>query len=126
MKTYSLDLRERVVWAVELGEAVREEIAEEFGVSTSWIKKLIRQQRDTGSIAPLPHGGGRHPAYEGRKLERLKQALADHPDATLEELRDQTNKSASIMAVHRALRRLGARRKKSRSVPPNRTGPMSP
>lgn len=125
MKAYSLDLRERVLRAVEFGEETRDEIAERFGVGVTFMKKLLRQQRETGSIAPLPHGGGRKPVYEGTKLERLKQALADHPDATLEELRDRTNKDAGIMAVHRALRRLGVRRKKSRSGPPNKIDPTS-
>jgi|SRR6185295_6931484 len=120
MRAYSSDLRERVVRAVEAGDETREEIAERFGVGPTFIKKMLKQKRETRSIAPLPHGGGRQRVYVGVTLERLKQALIDTPDATLEELRDKTCKSASIMAVHRALERLGFRRKKSRSGPPSR------
>ncbi len=120
MQAYSLDLRERVVWAVDRGEWTQQQIAERFGVSTAWIKKLLKRRRETGSIAARPHGGGRQPKYQGRALKRLEEELRKHPDATLEELRDRTRCDASLMAVFRALKRLGSRRKKSRSVPPSR------
>ncbi len=125
MKAYSLDLRERVVRAVDRGEETQQQIAERFGVGTTWIKKLLGQRRETGSIGPKPHGGGMPAKYRGKTLERLKKALAAQPDATLEELRDHTGVKASIMAVWRALERLKARRKKSRSGRPSKTGRMS-
>ena len=112
--------------AVDRDEWTQKQIAERFGVSTAWIKKLLKQRRGTGSIAPRPHGGGRRPKYEGRSLKRLEQELRKQPDATLEELRDRTRRDASVMAVFRALKRLGARRKKSRSVPPSRTARTLP
>ena len=112
MKTYSLDLRERVVRAVDRGEQTRQQIAERFGVGTTWIKKLLRQREETGSIAPKPHGGGMPAKYRGKALERLKKALAAQPDATLEELRDRVKVKASLMAVSRALDRLGRGEKK--------------
>jgi transposase len=121
MHAYSLDLRERVVRAVDRGEWTQKQVAERFGVSTAWIKKLLRQRQKTGSIAPRPHGGGRRPKYEGRVLKRLEQELRKQPDATLEELRDRTCPEASLMAVFRALKRLGSRRKKNRSAPLSRT-----
>jgi transposase len=120
MHAYSLDLRERVVWTVDRGEWTQKQIAERFGVSTAWVKKLLKQRRDTGSIVPRPHGGGRQPKYQGRVLKRLEEELRKQPDATLEELRDRTRRDASLMAVFRALKRLGSHRKKSRSVPPSR------
>ena len=125
MRTYSLDLRERVVRAVDRGEETQQQIAERFGVGTTWIKKLLRQRRETGSIVPKPHGGGMPAKFRGKALERLKKALAARPDATLEELRDRTGVKASIMAVSRALARLKARRKKSRSGQRSKTGRMS-
>ena len=66
MKAYSTDLRERVVAACDAGDATREQIADRFSVSVAWIRKLIRQRRETGSIEPRPHGGGRAPAFDGR------------------------------------------------------------
>ena len=50
MEAYSLDLRERVMVAVEEGVDTRKEIAESFGVTTRWIRRLVQQYRETGSI----------------------------------------------------------------------------
>jgi len=124
METYSIDLRERVMRAWDQKLGTQKQIAGLFGVSVPWIKKLLRQRRRTGSIAPLPHGGGWTPRFVGPRLQQLKALVDEDPDATLQELLDQSGVAASIMAVHRALERLGCRRKKSRFTPPSKTGRM--
>ena len=116
-----MDLRERVIRAYDQKVGTQEQIAELFGVSVPWIKKLLRQRRQTGTIAPKAHGGGWTPKFSGRKLDKLKRLVEQDGDATLQELLDRSGVAASLMAVHRALKRLGCRRKKSRSMPPNRT-----
>ena len=121
METYSMDLRERVIRAYDQKVGTQEQVAKLFGVSVPWIKKLLRRRRKTGSIAPKSHGGGWTPKFSGRKLERLKALVEQDPGATLQELLDCSGVDASIMAVHRALERLGCRRKKSRSAPPSKT-----
>lgn len=113
METYSMDLRERVVAAVDAREGTQQQIAKRFSVSVPWIKKLLRRRRECGNFAPLPHGGGWTPRFHGPKLEQLKAMVEQHPDATLEELLQRSGVDASIMAVHRALKRLGSRRKKN-------------
>ncbi len=126
MNAYSLDLRERVVRAVDRGEETQQQIAERFGVGTTFIKDLLRLRRETGTLLPKPHGGGMPAKYTGAALERLERELAKQPDATLEELRDRTRVKASIMAVARALDRLGVHRTRSRSGRPNQTDQASP
>ena len=60
-RPYSLDLRERVVAAVESGRTVRD-VASSFGVSVSSVVKWSQRYRATGSAAALPMGGvGRLP-----------------------------------------------------------------
>jgi transposase len=120
MKAYSMDLRERVVAACDRREGTREEIARRFAVSVAWVYNLLRRRRQTGSFAPKPHGGGQQPAFDRAGSERLRQAVADRPDATLEELRQAVGVACGNSAVHRALERLGLPRKKSRSGPPSR------
>jgi len=115
MKTYSIDLRERVLSAVDLREESQEEITERFGVSRAWIGKMLKQRRQTGSLAPLPHAGGQGAKYAGRNLEQLRAEVIKQPDATLEELRQRTGSLGSIMAVFRALKGLKSRLKKSPS-----------
>ena len=123
MKAYSMDLRERVVAACDEGVDTREEIAERFGVSVSWIRDLLRRRRETGSIAPRPRGGGRAPAFDEAAAARLREAVRADDDATLAELAEAAGVACCASAVHRALARLGITRKKSRGGRPSRTGP---
>jgi transposase len=58
MVPYSIDLRERVLTAVDAGEDTQEEIAARFRVSARWIRKLLARGAATGSIAPSPTAGG--------------------------------------------------------------------
>ena len=121
MKPYSMDLRERVVAACDARDGTREQIAARFSVSVSWIRDLLKRRRETGSIAPKPHGGGRPPAFAGESAERLRAAVADDDDATLEELAEAAGVTCVPSAVHGALKRLGITRKRSRGGRPSRT-----
>jgi transposase len=58
-RSYSLDLRQRVVQFVEAGHS-RHAAAERFGVSVSFAVKLMATYRATGSLAPKPEGGWRY------------------------------------------------------------------
>jgi transposase len=48
---YSQDLRERVVRAVQRGDRTQKAIAEDFGVSLSFVEEVWRRQRETGRCA---------------------------------------------------------------------------
>ncbi len=120
-KAYSIDLREKVLEAVDSNKYTDHEVAEIFKVSERWISKLKKQRRDTGSIAPLGHGGGREAKFQGKSLEELRNLVfSPQPDMTLREILDKTGSDGSIMAVHRALKRLNFRRKKNRFGHQNR------
>ena len=56
-RPYSLDLRERVVQAVEQEGLSRRQAAERFGVAASTAVNWVRRLRDTGSVAPGQMGG---------------------------------------------------------------------
>ena len=123
MRAYSMDLRQRVVAACDTRDGTRAQIAARFSVSVSWIRDLLRRRRQTGSIAPKPHGGGRPPAFDAEAAERLRAAVRDDDDATLAELAEAAGVACVPSAVHRALLRLGITRKKSRGAPPSRIAP---
>ena len=110
-----MDLRNRVVLACDAGEWTREEIAEDFGVTTRWIRQLLRQRRETGSYGLKGHGGGRQPAFGTMALKRLEQLVRQQPDATLVELRERSGVDCSLTAMHNTLKRLGFRLKKRHS-----------
>jgi transposase len=113
---YSLDLRERVWAAFKAGEGTEEEVAERFGVSLSFVRDLVRRMRETGNVAPKPHGGGRLPALDKQGLKQLARAVAETPDATLEELlvklRRQEKLRLSRTVLWRGLSALRLTRKK--------------
>lgn len=123
MKACSLDLRERVAQACQEGLESRRETAERFGVSVSFVKKLMRRLRQTGSLAVKPHRGGRQPALDTRGREVLGELVRQQPDATLKELQRQlqkrTGKTVSTSALDRHLRALELPRKKSPCMPAN-------
>lgn len=119
MRPYSLDLRQRIVEAYENGEGTQAELAERFQVSLRCVERLMRVYRETGSVAPKPHGGGRQAKISGESAERLLAAVEETPDATLAELLTACQVSGSIMCVFRALRRLGITLKKSHYDIPN-------
>ncbi len=108
-----MDLRDRVVGACDDGVLTREEIAEAFAVSTAWIRRLLQRRRERGSYAPLDGRRGRKPAFSGAALVRLERLIAEQPDATLEELRDRSGVSCSVVTVFNTLNRLGYRLKKT-------------
>ena len=64
-KPYSIDLRERVVDAVEHGGLSRRQAAKRFGVGVSTAITWVRQFRQTGSVAPGKMGGHRPKKLEG-------------------------------------------------------------
>jgi transposase len=112
MRPLSQDLRQRILDTVARGEGSLHRIAQRFLVNVSTIVRLLERHRQTGTAAPKPHAGGRRPALGPDDLERLRELLREQPDATLDELRERLGVPCSVMAIVRALRRLGITRKK--------------
>lgn len=70
-KPYSIDLRERVVAAVEEEGLSRHAAAARFGVSASAAIKWVKRFRTTGSVAPAQMGGRRPKKIVGDHREWL-------------------------------------------------------
>jgi transposase len=117
MRAYSLDLRQKVVAAVGRGDSTIEEVASAFGVGPTFVKKMLRQHRETGDLSPRPHGGGQVARLSGKHLKLLRSEVARSPDKTIPALRDhleaRAGLSVSTPTVSRALSRLGLSRKKN-------------
>jgi transposase len=116
MKPYSLDLRQRVVAAVEEGDGTIADVAAKFRVGKTFVKKMLRLWREKGALAPQPHGGGAAAALTPPQLRALRQQVATEPDATLAELRHFLSETEAVevseATVCRALQRLNLPRKK--------------
>lgn len=116
MAGYSVDLRERIIQAVECGDQTKRDIATRFAVHESFIYKLLRQQREVGHLAPLAHGGGHTAKLQAEQLAALADLVAQIPDATLDELVSrfyhQTGVQVGRTTLWRGLKTLGVTRKK--------------
>ena len=83
-RSYSLDLRERVVAAVAAGQSCRA-VAGTFKVSVASVVKWSQRFRATGSAAAKKRGWQRPYAVAGER-EWLLARLAEKPDLTLRAL----------------------------------------
>jgi transposase len=97
-RSYSTDLRKRVIEAVETG-ASRHDAAEQFEVSVSSAVKWLQRWQASGSAAAKPRGGSVSPLE--KRAARVLAVIAAHPDLTLMETvaelgrwRIRTSKSA--------------------------------
>lgn len=124
-KTLSLDLRERILAAYDVGEGTRAEVARRFRVSLGMVKKLLQQRRRLGDIRPQHHRSGCKPRIVASHHRQLRTLLDKKPDLTLKELRLATGLDCTLPAIHYVLARLGLTYKKRRSELRNKTAPTS-
>lgn len=118
-KAYSMDLRQRVIDARDQGDTIVA-VAVRFAVSESFVEKLTRRQRESGTVAPRAHGGGRRPRLNAF-TEQIRAQLQRQPDTTLEELRAHLGLSVSLSTLWYHLQRLDLTWKKNTEG--RRTGP---
>lgn len=119
-------VRKRMVELFEDEGMAVEEVAAVFGASESGVRRVLQRFRERGTHLPLPRGGGRRSLMDTTLADRVAAQAAASPDATRQEIKDALGLTVSVQTVGVWLRRLGLTRKKSRSTPPNRTGPTSP
>ena len=84
MRAYSMDLRERVVAAVD-GGMTQAQAAATFGVSINTVGRYLARRRDTGSLAPAVQRHGPRPEKKQRLHAWLPGRLTAAADATLAE-----------------------------------------
>ena len=115
----SLDLRRRIVQAVEGGSSIRA-AARRFAVSPSAAIKLMQRVRATGSAAPERYGGHRRLVLEPHEAD-LRRLVEATPDIMLAELQAELQRRLGIVTalstIHYALRRIGLRHKKTYGPP---------
>src|ERR671914_200053 len=116
MQAYSLDLRERVVRAYEKGGVTLANIAAQFSVGQTFVKQMLRQKRETGSLARLPQRAGATKTLSDSQRQWLAQQVKAVPDMTLgewqEQLGEEENMQVSQATGCRELQALRLPRKK--------------
>jgi transposase len=125
MRAYSIDLRKRVVEAVEGGES-QVRVAATFSVSPATVKRWVaRRRRDAEDDLAPGKSPGRPPKVLPQQRAALWSQLESNPAATLEEhvqlWWSKQGVQLSVFSMSRAIRRLGWTRKKGVWEPPSVT-----
>jgi transposase len=88
------------------------------------VQELLQRYRQTGSVEPRPHGGGK-PGKVRQHLALIEQLHGQQPDASLAERCEHLAVTGQVrvsrMTMSRALDRLQLTRQKRRFAPPSKT-----
>jgi transposase len=87
MHSYSQDLRDRVLWALERGERPSA-IARRLEVSRVWVYRVRDRKRKTGVRTSLQIGGHRRSRIAGLEPQ-LRAWLKAEPDLSLQQMCDR-------------------------------------
>lgn len=112
-RSYSLDLRERVMSDVDKGMFI-EAVAEKYSISTRVIFQWRDLRDETGELLPRKGKTGPKPKLDSYRSEILS-AIESNSSITLEELKTKLELPGCVQTLWHALRRWGIVLKKSRA-----------
>mgnify|MGYP001795246505 FL=1 len=119
MKAYSIDLREKIVKAYETGNTSVRKVASNFGVTKSFVQKLLLLKKTKGHLEPKKQGGAVKGELEGYSAQ-LAAMVEQFPDKTLLEYCEywavNYNNWVSTSTMCRALKKQNLTLKKRRCV----------
>ena len=121
-RAYSDDLRSKLLQAYAAGRGSLEELAQQFGVSYGYSKKIRRQQLETGQPQrPRQLRHGPTGQLSAQIKQYLRTAVIRQPDVTLAELQQQLRRVHQVQISGSRLwywlRGLGLRHKKNAARP---------
>lgn len=88
MKSYSLDLRQKIIEAYENKEGSQRQLARRFKVSLGFVQKLLHRYRQDSTIEPRPKTNGFPPKLAAHESE-VREIVEQQADATLKELTER-------------------------------------
>jgi len=105
MQPYSLDLRQRIIDTYADGNTSQRQLAQRFRVAPSFVQKILKQYRETGSIEPKQRSEQSPTKLNSAQLDILKNIVAANNDATLAELCDRLEQETNIRSGKRPSKR---------------------
>jgi transposase len=125
-KPYGIDLRERVVAAIEGGISTHQAAAR-FSVGVATAGTWARLKRATGDVRPAKQGKPKGSVLDAH-ADFILGILAEAPDTTLDEMLERLREERSITIVRTAvwkfLDRRGLTHKKRPLTPVSKSAPM--
>lgn len=107
MQPYSLEFRQRIIDIYAEGNTSQRQVAQRFRVAASFVQKILKQYRETGSIEPKQRLEQTPTKLNSAQLDILKTLVAANNDATLAELcallLQETNIRVGVSTMFRML-----------------------
>ncbi len=120
-KAYSNDIRRKILERYQRGGVSLAELAERFGVSHGYTKKIRKQQLRTGQMERPVYQPGRRSRVTPEIEAQLRSWVQKQPDLTLQELQQRLQQGRclhlSIGRLWWVLRQLKLRLKKNAPRP---------
>lgn len=110
MEAYSKEFRRDVLRECDSGKGTLE-VALKFKVSESQVRRIKQQRREDGKIAPATTRNKQ--TKWAKHSDTIREAVAEYPDRTLDELLDHLKIGISRSTLCRALKALKLTIKKS-------------
>jgi transposase len=121
VKAYSVDLRQKIVDAIERGMP-KTQAARTFGIGISTVKRYATKAEKGEPLEPAK-APGKRPKMDERVSKLLEEDLKERPFVTLRERCEYVEAisgvSVSRSTMCRAIARIGSTRKKGGEQPPN-------
>jgi transposase len=114
-KSYSYDLRQKVVQAIKLDGLKISEASQIFNISRDTIRLWLKRERETGDFQALPNkppGNG----YKITNWEKFKEFVEVNGDKIQVEMASLWSGEISARTISRALKKIGFSRKKKLMV----------
>jgi transposase len=119
MQPYSLDLRQRIVDTYAEGNTSQRQLAQRFRVAPSFVQKILKQYRETGSLEPKQRLKQTPTKLNSAQIDILKNLVKANNDATLAELcellEQETNIRVGVSTIFRMLNKQDLTLKKNTS-----------
>ncbi len=104
----SKEIRQQAIESYQQKRGTQQQISDMLGVHLRTVQRWITAWERDGQIAPKPRG--HYPrAFDQKGMEQLDNLVQEHPNVTLQQLKEMTGTSASLVAIKHALDRLGYR-----------------
>lgn len=103
MQAYSKEMRRDVLAVCDAGAGTRA-VAVRFGCSESWVRRVKQERREQGKVAPATTRR-RVPRWAVHR-EQMERIVAQRPDITLRELKEELGTELSRQTLCTALRKL--------------------
>ena len=110
MKAYPVELRSKIIAAYKNNEGSMLKLACRFGVSRSFVQRIIKQEKTTGIVEPLGRQKNNSKLLIHTNL--IRQLIKDNPEATLKDLchilKEKTNVQVSQSTMCRFVNKINS------------------